>query len=648
MRACIPQKTLRKQNNVPWLNSNTVRYIRLRNNVFQSAKRSGKSKDFAKFKKLRNRVVQMMRSSKKEYFKKINLADKKSFWKAIKFLSKKQISIPELHHQGQFAKTKGTKVEMLNNFFGSCFNSSISTLTAADIDLLHSNAPSDDLLCTPSQIEALITALDPQKASGPDGISVKMLKATATSIAPSIAKLFNISIDLATFPQSWKISSVVPIPKSKKQLREAASYRPISLLSVVSKLLERHLYLLADYLYENDLLSNKQWGFQHGKSTVTALLHVTNQWFQLLEEGQEVCAVFFDIRKAFDTVPHRPLLNKLCSIGIDSKIIQWICSYLTERRQHVVCDGASSSNIHVLSGVPQGSVLGPLLFLLYIDDVASQQLSVNCMINLFADDMLLFKPVNSALDLHRLQGDIDTIKAWADGNHLSFNPVKCKCMLISRKRRPRQQLSLSLGGNALEQVHTFKYLGVLISSSLSWSPHIDAVCTKARQLLGLLYRRFYGLIDTKGMTELYRALIRPHLEYAVPVWAPHLAKDIDKLEKVQKFGLKICLKSWDNDYYDLLELADLPTLENRRMYLKLSVLYKIYYGHFYFPPGILLPYRGRHSSPNSPCLHVPSARTNAYHNSFFPSTIRIWNQLPSWAHAESLNLFKHFVSLFFV
>ena len=167
---------------------------------------------------------------------------------------------------------------------------------------------------------------------------------------------------------------------------------------------------------------------------------------------------------------------------------------------------------------------------------------------------------------------------------------------------------------------------MLISSSLSWSPHIDAVCTKARPLLGLLYRRFYGLIDTKGMIELYRALIRPHLEYAVPVWAPHLAKDIDKLEKVQKFGLKICLKSWDNDYYDLLELADLPTLENRRMYLKLSVLYKIYYGHFYFPPGILLPYRGRHSSPNSPCLHVPSARTNAYHNSFFPSTIRIWNQ----------------------
>ena len=207
-----------------------------------------------------------------------------------------------------------------------------------------------------------------------------------------------------------------------------------------------------------------------------------------MEEGQKVCAVFFDIRKAFDTVPHRPLLNKLCSIGIDSKIIQWICSYLTERRQHVVCDGVSSSNIHVLSGVPQGSVLGPLLFLLYIDDVASQQLSVNCTINLFADDMLLFKPINSAPDLHSLQGDIDIIKSWADGKHLSFNPVKCKCMLISRKRRPRQPLSLSLGGSdsAPEQVQSFKYLGVLISSSLSWSPHIDTVCTKARKLLGLL------------------------------------------------------------------------------------------------------------------------------------------------------------------
>ena len=377
---------------------------------------------------------------------------------------------------GKSAKTSVAKAEMLNSFFGPCFNTSTPPLSTNDVANLVSNS-SEDLLCSPSEILGLINTLDAQKASGPDGISVNMLKATAVSIAPSIAKLFNISIRLARFPQSWKISSIVPVPKTKKQLGDASNYRPISLLSVVSKLLERHLHLLlVDYLNETCPLSNKQWGFQHGKSTTTALLYVIDQWFQLLEKGQEVCAVFFDLRKAFDTVPHRPLLDKLHSFGIDPNLISWICSYLTERKQHVIYDGVLSNGIPVLSGVPQGSVLGPLLFLIYIDDVTSVHLSQDSMLNLFADDMLLFKPITSVSDFHHLQDDIESIKNWTDSNHLSLNTKKCKCMLVSRKSGPRQPLSFKLGGDVLEQVKTFKYLGVLIFSSLSWSPHVEAVC----------------------------------------------------------------------------------------------------------------------------------------------------------------------------
>ena len=214
MHACIPQQTLRKKSNVPWLNSNIVRHIRQRNSAFQAAKRSSKPNVFGKYKKLRNKVVKLLRSSKKEFYGRINLADKKQFWKTIKFLSKKQTSIPELHHLGESAKTSKAKAEMLNAFFGSCFNTSTPPLSTSDAtNLVHDC--SEDLLCSPSEILGLINTLDAQKSSGPDGISVKMLKATATSIAPSIAKLFNISINLARFPQSWKISSIVPIPKSK-------------------------------------------------------------------------------------------------------------------------------------------------------------------------------------------------------------------------------------------------------------------------------------------------------------------------------------------------------------------------------------------------------------------------------------------------
>ena len=213
-------------------------------------------------------------------------------------------------------------------------------------------------------------------------------------------------------------------------------------------------------------------------------------------------------------------------------------------------------------------------------------------------------------------------------------------MLISRKKGPRQPLSLSLGDDALEQVQVFKYLGVLISSSLNWSPHINAVCSKARKLLGLLYRRFNGLMDPSCLVELYKTLIRPHLEYAAPVWSPHLAKDIANLEKIQKFALKICLNLWDTDYCNLLELTGLPTLESRRKYLRVATLHKIYHGQFYFPSGFLTPHRGRSNFSSPFSINHPFAKTNAYYFSFFPSTIGIWNKLPSWCHSSDSSSFE--------
>ena len=253
-----------------------------------------------------------------------------------------------------------------------------------------------------------------------------MLKGTAHSSAPSLTKLFNISIHQGNFPECWKTSSVVPIPKSAC-LSKATNYRLISLLSIVSKMLDRHFHqYITNHLNEYHPLSNKQWGFQSGKSTTTALLLVTNDWFQALEARQEVCSISFDLRKAFDSVPHRLLVDKLTSLGLDAHIISWITSYMTNLKQHVVV-GESSQDAPVLSGVPQGSVLGPLLLLVYIDDVSNILLSDGSILNLYADDMLLYKSMKSFEDYSHPQLDIDCISDWVRHN---------KLMLILPNARP--------------------------------------------------------------------------------------------------------------------------------------------------------------------------------------------------------------------
>ena len=589
MHACIPQQTVHKRRNVPWLTKNVICLMRKRNAAFQAAKRSPRS-HLDKFRKLRNKVVSLLRNGKRSYLEQLNAKDKRKFWKAVKFLNKQQSAIPPLHYQGTVANTNHEKAALLNGFFTTCFNTAVPPLPLSDTQVRsQNNSCPEDLLSIPSEVLSYITALDPSKASGPDGLSGRMLKGIGSSIAPSLSKLFNISLKLGRIPSSWKTSSIVPIPKNSNH-KEATNYRPISLLPIVSKLLERHVHrYITLFLSQTSPLSNTQWGFQTGKSTITALLAVTHDWFQALEAKNDVCSVFFDLKKAFDSVPHQPLMEKLQKYGLDGNILSWISSYLTNRKQHVVVDGATSTDENVLSGVPQGSVLGPLLFLIYIDDVTATTFSDECALNLFADDMLLYKIVKSQQDLEQLQSDIDKIHSWVNSNHLTLNPAKCKFMFVSRRRNPIQPLSLKLNGLPLEQVENFKYLGVLLSSDMTWSAHVESICSKARRLVGLLYRRFSASVDNHSLLEMYKLLVRPHMEYAAPVWSPHLAKDKDNLEKVQKFALRMCHKNWDAGYQQLLELSELPTLENRRLYLKLCTLYKIIYDIFISHPTYSCP-----------------------------------------------------------
>lgn len=319
------------------------------------------------------------------------------------------------------------------------------------------------------------------------------------------------------------------------------------------------------------------------RSTMSALIKVVDDCSQALDHGHEVCIVFFDVCKAFDTVPHLPLLQTLDKLGLDKYLFRWIRNYLLQRTQYVAIDGCESQSLPAISGVPQGSVLGPLPFICYVNEVTSV-VSSESEVNLFADDIVLYHIITSPSDYMHLQQDIDALSLCVMDKQLQFNATKCRQMLISRKRSHSLTLpNLYINATALLQVSEYKYLGVVITSDLSWRPHITSMCNKTRKLIGLLYRRFYQNSNPSTLLKLYLSFIRPHLEYSSGVWSPHLKGEVEAIEKVQKYALKVCMKSWDASYADLMSMTSLPSMQCRHLQASLCHLYKIVHGLTEFP-----------------------------------------------------------------
>ena len=634
---CIPNKTIRiRPSDPPWITTTIRKLIRKRKRAYQKAKQAGTQRLWNNFKKLRNKVIASIRLSKQQYYD--NLSNKlkskpltsKDWWSTLKsFISPlSKSSVPTLEKDGLVYSDDTDKANLLNDFF--CDQTLLDD-SNAEVPNINCNVNSilSNLVITPEEVESVLKSLPLGKAVGTDDINNRTLRELAHELSYPVCSLINHSLRLGIFPDIWKDALVCPIPKGGNTA-SVSNYRPISLLSCLEKVPERvvfkHLY---NHFRDNDILSPLQSGFVPGDSTTNQLTFLFNAFCKALDSEKEVRVVFCDVSKAFDRVWHKGLLCKLKAAGISGSLLSWFSSYLSGRRQRVVLPGTHSDWNYIQAGVPQGSILGPLLFLLYINDIVND---IGSNIRLFADDTSLFLVVeNPDTAAETLNSDLEKISQWAKTWLVKFNPAKTESLLISRKIIQPAHPPLFMLNEQIQEVENHKHLGIHFDNDGNWHAHINYIKEKAWNRIKIM-RKLKFQLDRKSLETIYTSFIRPILEYANEIWDNCTEYEQEDLEKIQREAARIATGTTK-----LISLENLnseigwETLDVRRKKQKLVLFYKMVnnltpnYLTSLVPPTVSE--SSSYNLRNSNDIRTVNARTAQYFSSFLPSTIRAWNTL---------------------
>ena len=363
-------------------------------------------------------------------------------------------------------------------------------------------------------VRKLLQNIKPHKAAGPDNIPARILREAANNLAPAMTILFQASIDQGTLPDDWKTANVAPIFKKGDRCK-AANYRPVSLTCISCKLMEHVISSsMMRHLDDNGILTDTQHGFRKHRSCESQLISTIHDLAKGIEDRKQTDVVLLDFSKAFDKVPHLRLLQKLDHYGIRGDTRRWIAQFIQGRDQKVLLNGQHSTSAPVHSGVPQGTVLGPILFLVFINDLPD---CVQSPVRLFADDCVQYRMPSDAT---QMQDDLNNLQKWEDKWLMEFHPEKCLTIRITNKRNIIKT-DYQIHGQTLQTVDSAKYLGVNIQSKLNWSPHIATTAHKADNTRAFLQRNMRSC-PRNVRSQCYTTLVRPILEYCSPVWDPHL------------------------------------------------------------------------------------------------------------------------------
>ena len=616
--------------------------------------------------------MQKLRKAKKLFEKKIAKeasSNPKAFFSYVNSYKKKTTSFIRLKKQycssnkdddntNSFTSTDKETSDELNAYFASVFTKDEDSAeisvnyffrnfvdddndnTSAPFDLPYNHEGEDTLLnninITKDDVYELLTTLDPNKSAGDDEIHPRILRECADELTAPLCMLFNKSIDSGSVPLSWKLATITPLHKSDER-DNAENYRPISLTSQVVKLLEKLIRRkVMDHLLKVGTLSDEQHGFREKKSCMTNVLEALEYITKAVDEGFPVDEIFLDFKKAFDKVSHELLLYKLDCMGIRGNILSWISSFLIDRKQRVRVNGSYSSWVNVTSGVPQGSVIGPLLFLAFINDMPNN-ISTNC--KLFADDSKLYGIVDTMDNFEKLQEDLNKCYNWSRTWKMDFHPKKCKVVHFGHKN-PEYQYRI--GKESVAPANFEKDLGIIISDDLKWSRHIDSCVNKANRMVGVIKRSFSYMNKDMFLT-LYKTFVRPHLEYCPEVWNPHLIKDINALENVQRRATKMVPECKDLSYEERLSMLKLFPLKERRARGDMISTFKLLNGYIDASNSLLQRKicSGKSLRSHDDQLYSNVANTNTRKYFFTNRVVLPWNTLsPSIVNSLNVEMFK--------
>ena len=625
----ITKKISKKDREKPWITNSLKRLITTRHSYYRLFKNGIISHEC--YKEFRNHVTYQLKVSKQNYFH--NLLQQarnnmRKVWNILNGIIRPQtksnnLNIDSLLIDGRKIHDNNVICNELNQHFSTIGSRISDEFGTINHNIISPNQVRNSLFfrnIQPSDVSSIIENME-NKPSPVHTYSVKIIKEIKDIIASILSHLINKSLQQGYFPSQFKLARVIPLHKGGS-VHDINQYRPISILPLFSKIFERVVYhQLYNFFDKYEILTPFQYGFRKNKSTTQAVLNQLEYIYNNLDQNKTVISIFMDFTKAFDCIDHEILLKKLYFYGVRGTPYDWFSSYLSERQQFVNVNNSNSSVKFVSHGVPQGSILGPLLFLIFINDLPN--VSPFFKFCMFADDSTLTCKFDNSNELqirNKLENELIVVQNWLNMNKIKINYDKSKFIIFSYGKKYNLD-KLKFGSNFISSTSDTKFLGIIVDNHLNFRAHINSICTKVSKVIGMLFR-LNDILPTNALKTLYSALLLPHLMYGIEVWYGILKSNYDRLFKLQKKAIRAINRlpyaAHTNDFFKSMNLLKIDDLYKQRVLL---YMYKSDLTHTTEP---------NHNYPTRNAYNILLPRFNRSRSqcTIFYKGIIFWNNLP--------------------